>query len=82
MTIAEQTTKHIGESKGVADHDHDMIHELSKRLDAVWRYDQYISNAGDDKELKQLWSDFKVAEQENVTRLKSVMQRHFEEGCF
>lgn len=82
MTIAEQTTKHIGESKGAADHDHDMIHELSKRLDAVWRYDQYISNAGDDEELKELWSDFRTEEQKNVTRLKAVIQRHVEEGCF
>ncbi len=32
---AEKELKHVGESKGVADHDHDLIHELSKRLDAV-----------------------------------------------
>jgi hypothetical protein len=82
MTVAEKATKHIGESKGAADHDHDMIHELSKRLDAVWRYDQYISNAGDDEELKKLWCDFKVEEQESVTRLKAVIQRHVKEGCF
>jgi hypothetical protein len=82
MTVAEQSTKHIGETKGAADHDHDMIHELSKRLDAVWRYDQYMSNAGDDKELKKLWSDFKVEEQKNVSRLKAVIQKHVEEGCF
>ena len=82
MTVAERTTKHIGESKGAADHDHDMIHELSKRLDAVWRYDQYISNAGDDKELKKLWSEFKAEDQTNVTLLKEAIQRHVTEGCF
>lgn len=82
MTIAEETTKHIGESKGAANHDHDVVHELSKRLDAVWRYDQYIANAGDDKQLSQLWRDFKADEQKNVTRLKEVIQKHIEEGCF
>ena len=32
--------KHMGESKAVANHDQDMIHELGKRIDAVWRFDQ------------------------------------------
>jgi hypothetical protein len=46
MTLAaEKTLEHIGESKGIEDHDHDLVHELSKRLDALWRYDQYIANA-------------------------------------
>ena len=34
----EKSTEHIGETKSVANHDHDMIHELSKRIDAVWRF--------------------------------------------
>ena len=42
---AEKELEHIGETCGVAGHDHDLIHDLSKRLDAVWRYDQYIENA-------------------------------------
>ena len=40
MTLAaEKELEHISESCGVADHDHD----LGKRLDALWRYDQYIA---------------------------------------
>ena len=35
---AEKELEHIGESSGCADHDHDLIHDLSKRLDALWRY--------------------------------------------
>ena len=42
---AEKELKHIGETCGCADHDHDLIHDLSKRLDALWRYDQYVANA-------------------------------------
>ena len=34
---------HLGESRGVEDHDHDMIHDLSRRLDALWRYDHILS---------------------------------------
>ena len=38
---AEKEIQHIGKTAGAANHDHDMIHDLSKRLDALWRYDQY-----------------------------------------
>lgn len=34
MTSATET-KHIGETCGCADHDHDLIHDLSRRLDAL-----------------------------------------------
>jgi hypothetical protein len=36
---AEKELEHAGESCGCKHHDHD----LSKRLDALWRYDQYIA---------------------------------------
>ena len=32
--------EHLGESQAVKDHNLDMIHELSRRMDALWRYDQ------------------------------------------
>ena len=38
MTLAaEKELAHLGESCGCADHDHDLIHELSRRLDSLWR---------------------------------------------
>ena len=79
---AEKEIAHIGESQGAADHDHDMIHELSKRLDALWRYDQYIANAEDKPELQRLWRDLKDQEQENVRRLKSMIAEHCRSECF
>jgi hypothetical protein len=37
MTLAaEKEFEHIGETCGCKDHDHDLIHDLSKRLDALW----------------------------------------------
>ena len=54
-----------------------MIHELSKRIDAVWRFDQYIANAeGKDDELAQFWTDLKSQEQRNVEGLKQLVARH------
>jgi hypothetical protein len=79
---AEKQTEHIGETKAVANHDHDMIHELSKRIDAVWRYDQYIANAASDPELQGFWNQVKSQEQENVRRLKDLIASHVKKNCF
>jgi hypothetical protein len=80
--VAEREMEHIGETKGAENHDHDMIHELSKRLDALWRYDQYIANAEDDGELKQFWQELKRQEQNNVRQLKVFVAKHCENDCF
>jgi len=83
MTIAaEKEIAHIGETHGIADHDHDMIHELSKRLDALWRYDQYIANAESHAELQRFWRDLKVQEIKNVGRLKELVAEHCRDHCF
>jgi len=80
--VAEREMEHIGKSKGAENHDHDMIHELSKRLDALWRYDQYIANADGDRELQQFWQGLKDQETENVKRLKEFVAEHIEKECF
>jgi hypothetical protein len=59
-----------------------MIHELSKRLDALWRYDQYIANARGDVELQEFWQELKEQEQDNVKRLKEFVAAHIEKDCF
>lgn len=79
---AEREMEHIGETRGIANHDHDLIHELNKRLDGLWRYDQYIANAENDTELQKLWRDLKQQEQQNVSRLKQMISAHCRQGCF
>src|SRR5881275_2141434 len=67
MTLAaEKEMQHIGETCGCKDHDHDLIHDLSKRLDALWRYDQYIANAEGKSQLQTLWRDLKRQEVNNI----------------
>ena len=39
MLAAEKEIEHIGETAGAADHDHDMIHDLGKRLDLILSVD-------------------------------------------
>jgi hypothetical protein len=79
---AEKELKHIGETSGIADHDHDLVHELSKRLDALWRYDQYIANTDRRNNLKEFWADLKEQEQNNITRLKQLIAEEIRNDCF
>jgi len=80
--VAEKELCHIGETCGCADHDHDLVHELSRRLDALWRYDQYIANAEWRDGLKQFWSDMKSEEQQNIRRLKDLIGQEVRNNCF
>jgi hypothetical protein len=79
---AEKELKHIGESCGCADHDHDLIHELSKRLDAMWRYDQYIANAEGKPDLQGLWRDLKRQEMATIDRVKRLIAEEIKQKCF
>jgi hypothetical protein len=79
---AEKELKHLGETHGAADRDHDLVHELSRRLDALWRYDQYIANAESRDNLKQFWTDVKSHEQENIRRLKQLIAEEIQSNCF
>jgi hypothetical protein len=79
---AETELEHIGESGGCADHGHDLIHDLSKRLDALWRYDQYIANAEGKPDLQDLWRDLKQQETENIRRVKQMIAEEVRQNCF
>ena len=79
---AEQELQHIGESCGCADHDHDLVHELSRRLDSLWRYDQYIANAEWRDSLKQFWQEMKAQEGRNIERLKGLLKEEIHNSCF
>jgi hypothetical protein len=83
MTLsAEKEMAHIGESCGCADHDHDLVHDLSKRLDALWRYDQYIANAEGKPALQTLWRDLKKQEVANIKLVKQMVAEEVKQNCF
>lgn len=72
---ANQSEQHIGATKGVSNHVHDLIHDLSIRLDAVWRYDQNMANAdkAGNKEASQLWADLQQTDLKNIDKIKSLL---------
>lgn len=79
---AEKELKDIGKTAGCADHDHDLVHELSKRLDAIWRYDQYLTNAKGHPHIEDFWRKVKGQEQGNVEQLKNLIGEEVQKGCF
>lgn len=82
--VIDHPEKYVGKTKGIRNHDHDLIHELSKRLDGVWRYDQYIANAdGEDApKVKKLWEEIKTQDMQVVEQLKQLIRQHVKENCF
>jgi len=83
MTLAaERELEHIGESKGCENHDHDLVHELSKKLDSLWRYDQYIANADGLPNIQALWRDLKSQCNSDIQRLKQSIAEEIQKGCF
>lgn len=83
MTLtAEREYQHIGESSGAKDHDFDLVSELHRRLEGLWRYDQYIANAEGKAEVQALWRDLKKQETQNVQRLKQLITAEVKDGCF
>jgi len=81
-TASQPGTEHMGETSGAENHDHDLIQDLSKRLDALWRYDQYIANADGKPKLQECWRTLKKQEQENVKKLKELIAEEIKQGCF
>lgn len=79
---AEKELAHMGETAGCADHDHDLVHDLSRRLDALWRYDQYIANAEWRSDLKEFWTEMKVQDQNNIQRIKELLAKEIGNKCF
>ncbi len=55
---------------------------MSKRLDALWRYDQYIANAEGTPSLQDLWRDLKRQEIDNVKRMKQIIIEQVRQNCF
>jgi len=83
MTLAaEKCVEHIGETAGMADHDRDLVSELNKRLDTLWRCDQYIANAAGHEEVVSFWKDVKQQEQRNIDQLRQLIKGEVQSGCF
>ncbi len=63
-------------------HDRDLIHDLSRRLDALGRYDQYIANAADRPDLQAFWIEVRTHESHHIQRLNELIRCEIQHDCF
>ena len=82
MAVLQETHEHLGETKGIENHDHDLLQDLSRRLDALCRYDQYIANADGKPDLQKCWRELKKQEVAAVGRLKGLIAEEIRSNCF
>lgn len=64
-------------------HNHDLIHALSEKNDAVWRYDkEYLKNAEGCERCVNLWRQLKDDDDRHIEILKEEIKKHIEEERF
>ena len=81
-TVVENPKEHIEAPEALKLHDHDLVHELSRRLDNLCRYAQCIARAEGDAEVQRTWRDLERQELSNIRNLKELMASRIEKGEF
>jgi hypothetical protein len=78
MVMQQQEYDKIGTTHPVSNQVHDLVHELSDRIDAIWRYDQYVQNAEGRQEIQDCWRQIKQHDEQVVTKLKDLLARELQ----
>ena len=74
--MTKPTANYVPEATG------DLLHELSRRLDSFWRYDQYIANCDGQVELREYWLQIKLQESRTIEALKKLIKQRAVNGQF
>lgn len=79
-----QAEERLGVSRGMSNHSHDLVQELSIRLDQQWRYEQYIQNADEAgmPDAVQMFERFKQDNQTAIDQLRDHITRMAKDGTF
>jgi hypothetical protein len=65
------------------DHNHDLVHALSEKNDALWRYrNHYGKTAAGCEECTRLWQTLEADDERHVKMLTGEIKRHMDEGRF
>ena len=75
MTV-EKECEHHGVKRGIEAHEHNLIHELGRRLGCLWGYDRCVANASSQPALQKFWRGIKSQEQRNIDQLKKLIVQH------
>lgn len=66
------------QTREIEAHDHDLIHDLGRRVGCLWEYDRFIANADGRPELQTFWREVKSQEQRNIDQLKKLIKQHIQ----
>ena len=76
----QKSLEHLGDDQAASNYRHDLIHELARLHDAVWRYDQYVVNAQGRPEAQKLWKKIKKQTKENADQLEKLLAEELAGG--
>ncbi len=80
--VAAQKAESFAELQGTMRQDHDLVHELSNRLDTLWHYGECINNAEGQPDAQKVWRDLQRHELASIRELKQLVLKRVEEGYF
>jgi len=64
-------------------HNHDLVHALSEKNDAAWRYEkEYLKNAEGCEYCQNLWRQLAEDDNKHIELLKEEIKRHIDEERF
>lgn len=81
-TTVDWHNEHHGEAMVTEDHSHNLIHELSRRLNGIRRLDRYIANSGGHPEIQEFWRDSKRKELSHIDQLNRLIKAHVNFNTF
>lgn len=65
------------------DHNHDLVHALSEKNDALWRYRKhYRAASAGCEQCSSIWKTLEADDTKHVKLLRDEIKRHFDEGRF
>jgi hypothetical protein len=64
------------------DHYYNLVKSLSKKAQAVSKYDRYIHDASECEQCKSLWESLKEKENRQIEKIKDVLKDHVKSDKF
>ena len=78
----DQLAPAANQARRVAQQNPELVHELSRRLNALDRHDQRIAAARGNIVLQQFWRELKEQDINNIRRLKQLIIEEVLDGQF
>lgn len=60
----------------IDNHTYNLIKALTKKAQAVWRYEQYMKDSGDCEKCKALWEKLKEEDNQHLEEMKKLLGEH------